>query len=175
MFRFMWKLHNKRKSACKMFRQITFFKASQVSKQWAGIFKVSNVFWNNKMEEKAGVKKQIFKKGLGLEENEHTCSVEGIFLVSDSTAPPYWKLVCPIRTNQSLSKLLQFWKWQAKIPDTPLGLTGIAKLHYQANLQVETRQCLTSLLLSFVWLACDCLPFSTLACRQHTYCRAPSM
>ena len=157
-----------------MFRQITFFKASQVSKKWAGIFKVSNVFWNNKMEEKAGVKKQIFKKGLGLEENEHTCSVEGIFLVSDSTAPPYWKLVCPIRTNQSLSKLLQFWKWQAKIPDTPLGLTGIAKLHYQASLQVETRQHLTSLLLSFVRLACDCLPFSTLACRQHTFCRSPS-
>ena len=26
---------------------------------------------------------------------------------------------------QSSSKLRQFWKWQAEVPDTPLGLTGI--------------------------------------------------
>ena len=35
-------------------------------------------------------------------------------------------MACHTQTIKSLSKLWQFWKWQAEIPDTQLGLTGIA-------------------------------------------------
>ena len=46
MFRSMWKLHDKRKSAYKMLKQMTFFKLSLVPKLFTGIFNVSNVCTN---------------------------------------------------------------------------------------------------------------------------------
>ena len=44
MFRFMWKWHNKRKSACETLKHFTLFRISHVLKQWTGIFKVSQAF-----------------------------------------------------------------------------------------------------------------------------------
>ena len=74
------------------------------------------------------VKKPNSKEGF--EKNEHACSVEEVFDVSDSTAHPYLKLSGLTRTNKILSKLRhtdrQFRNRQAEIPDTPLGLTGMA-------------------------------------------------
>ena len=49
------------------------------------------------MEEKAGVRKKNSKRNF--EKNEHACSVEGVFVVSDSTARPYLKLAGPTLTN----------------------------------------------------------------------------
>ena len=69
-------------------------------------FKVSSALTNlrnNMMGKKAGVEKQNSKKGF--EKNEHTCSVEGVFVFSDPTARPYLKLVGPTRKIQSSSKL----------------------------------------------------------------------
>ena len=87
-------------------RQITFFRVSWVPKQRTGIFKVSNTctnLYNNMVEEKAGVEKQNSEKGF--EKNEHACSVEGVFVVSDPTARLYLKLAGPTQKIQSLSKL----------------------------------------------------------------------
>ena len=55
--------------------------------------------WNKMMKKKAGVERQNSKKGL--ERNEHACSVEGVFVVSDPTARPYLKLAGPTREIQS--------------------------------------------------------------------------
>ena len=71
--------HNKRKSACERIRQITFFRVSRVTKQWTGIFKVSDTcmnLCNNMVEEKAGLEKQNSKKRF--EKNKHACIVEGV-------------------------------------------------------------------------------------------------
>ena len=49
-----------------MFRQITIVKVFRVPKQCAGIFEVSNAWinvWSNMMEEKAGSRSRIQKKG----------------------------------------------------------------------------------------------------------------
>ena len=107
--------------------KFTFFRVSWVPKQCTRIFKVSNAWtnlWNHMMEETAGVKTQKSKKGI--KKNGHSFSVEGIFLVSDSTARQSLKLAGPTLTNQSSSKLWKFRKWQAEISDTQLRLTGIA-------------------------------------------------
>ena len=67
IFRFMWKWHNKRKSACEMFRQITFFRVSLVPKKWSVIFSVSNAWtnmWNKMMEKKRGLRGRIPRKDL---------------------------------------------------------------------------------------------------------------
>ena len=77
------------------------------------------------MEEKAGAERQNSKKGF--EKNEQACSVEGVFVVSDPSARPYLKVAGQTRKIQSSSKLWQVRKWNAEIPDTPLGLTGIGK------------------------------------------------
>ena len=53
---------------------------------------------NNMVEEKAGVEKQNSKKGF--EKNEHACSVEGVFVVSDLSARPCLRLACPTRKVQ---------------------------------------------------------------------------
>ena len=72
-------------------KQITFFSVSRVSKRCTGTFNVSNVWttimWNKMMEENVGVERQKSKKGF--EKNEHACSVEGVFVVSDPTARLY--------------------------------------------------------------------------------------
>ena len=73
------------------------------------------------MEEKAGVKKQNSKKGF--EKNDHSCSMEGILLVLNPTASQYWQLVGPTWTNQSLSKLWQFWKYD-KLQGSPRHAAG---------------------------------------------------
>ena len=77
------------------------FRVSWVLKQWTGIFKVSTTWTNlcnNMVEEKAGVEKQNSKKGF--EKNEHACSVEGVFVVSDLSARPCLRLACPTRKVQ---------------------------------------------------------------------------
>ena len=53
-------------------------------------FNVSNAWrnmWNMMMEEKAGAERQNSEKGF--KKNEHACSVEGVFVVSDPTARLY--------------------------------------------------------------------------------------
>ena len=55
------------------------------------------------MEEKAGAERQNSEKGF--KKNEHACSVEGVFVVSDPTARLYLKLAGPTQKIQSLSKL----------------------------------------------------------------------
>ena len=60
------------------------------------------------MEETAGVERQNSKNGF--ERNEHACSVEGVFVVSDLSACPYLKVTCPTWKIQCLSKLRQFPK-----------------------------------------------------------------
>ena len=120
MFRFMWKLHNKRKSACKTIWQITFFRVSRVPKQWTGIFKVSNTctnLCNNMVEEKAGEEKQNSKKTF--ENNVHSCIVEGVLGFRISACLEYQGCQ-PYLENSKLVK-----KWRAEILDTLLGLTGI--------------------------------------------------
>ena len=57
------------------------------------------------MEEKARVERQNSKKGF--EKNEHSCSVEGVFIVSDWTVRLYSKVVFPTWKIQSSSKLRQ--------------------------------------------------------------------
>ena len=52
----------------------------------------------------------------------------GVLWVSDSTASPYLKVASLTMKIQISSKLRQFQKWQAEIPDTPQGLTGIGIL-----------------------------------------------
>ena len=61
-FRSMQKRHNKRKSACEMLMQITFFRVFWVLKRCTGIFKVSNAWtnlWNTMMEKKRGQKAEF--------------------------------------------------------------------------------------------------------------------
>ena len=67
--------------------------------------------------------KQNSKKGL--EKNKHACIVEGV--LGFRIFLPIWYLKVAIQTwkIQSLSKLRQFRKRRAEIPDTQLGLTGI--------------------------------------------------
>ena len=54
--------------------------------------------WNKTIEEKAGIEGQNSKKGFL--KNEHACSVEGVFVVSDPSARPYLKLAGPTRKIQ---------------------------------------------------------------------------
>ena len=131
MFRFMWEWHNKRKSAYERIRQITFFRVSRVPKQRTGIFKVSNTctnLYNNMVEEKAGVEKQNSEKGF--EKNEHASDVVGTFGFRIFLPVRYLKAAGPTRKIQSSSKLRQFRKRRAEIPDTPLGLTGIGRAKF---------------------------------------------
>ena len=86
-----------------MLRQINFFKVSQ---QLTGIFKVSDTWtnsWNNMVEEKAVVEKQISKKTFA--KDYHACSVEGVLWVSDWTARPYFQVAGPTEKTESSSKL----------------------------------------------------------------------
>ena len=51
----MWNLHKKRKSPCKMLRQITFFRVLRFPKRCSAIFNVSNAWtnmWNKTMEDR---------------------------------------------------------------------------------------------------------------------------
>ena len=75
------------------------------------------------VEEKAGVEMQNSKKRF--EKNEHACIVEGVLGFRIFLPVWYLKVAGPTRKIQSLSKLRQFRKRRAEIPDTPLGLTGI--------------------------------------------------
>ena len=81
---------------------------------------------NNIVEEKVGVKIQNSKKGF--EKNGHACNVEGVLGFRIFLSVLYLKVAGPTRKIQSSSKLWQFRKWQAEIPDTLLGLTGIGNL-----------------------------------------------
>ena len=110
MFRFIMACENgiTKKMLAKCNAQaIPFFKVSQVPKQCTGIFTVSNAWtnlWNKKMEGKARVEKQNSVKGF--DKNEHTCSVEGVFVVLDWTAHPYFKVACPLQPNSENSKIV---------------------------------------------------------------------
>ena len=86
--------------------------------------------WNNHdmMEEKAGVEKQNSKRGL--ENNGHTCSVDGVLWVSDCTARQYLKVAILTRKIQSSSKLGQTAATVLKVC-TPLGITGLARADEQ--------------------------------------------
>ena len=75
------------------------------------------------VEEKAGVEKQNSEKGF--EKNDNACSVVGTFGFRIFLPVRYLKAAGPTRKIQSSSKLRQFRKRRAEIPDTPLGLTGI--------------------------------------------------
>ena len=75
------------------------------------------------VEEKAGVEKQNSEKGF--EKNEHASDVVGTFGFRIFLPVRYLKAAGPTRKIQSSSKLRQFRKRRAEIPDTPLGLTGI--------------------------------------------------
>ena len=57
--------------------------------------------WNQMMEENEGFKKQNSKKGF--EKNQHACSMEDFFVVSDFTARQYLTLAGLTWTNQSSS------------------------------------------------------------------------
>ena len=79
------------------------------------------------VEEKEGVEKQNSEKGF--EKNGHAWDVVGIDrIVGFRIFLPvlYLKAGGPTRKIQSSSKLRQFRKWRAEIPDMPLGLTGRA-------------------------------------------------
>ena len=128
MFRFMWHWDYKRKSPCEMLRQITFFRVSQVPKR----FSVA-ILWNfqcvkcldKHLEQDDGRRHGGWKAEFQerSRKNEHACSMEGVFVVLDLSA--CLKVAGPTRIIQNSSKLRQVRKWQAEIPDTPLGLTGI--------------------------------------------------
>ena len=77
------------------------------------------------VKKKAGVKKQNSEKGF--EKNEHASDVVGTFGFRIFLPVRYLKAAGPTRKIQSSSKLRQFRKRRAEIPDTPLGLTGIGK------------------------------------------------
>ena len=113
-----------------MFRQITFFKVFRVPKQRTGIFKVSNtwtILCNNMVEEKAGIEKQNSKKGF--EKNEHACSWSFVgFRFHCQSIFKGGQLDKETSKLVKAQSLRQFQKWQAEIPDTPLGLTGIGIL-----------------------------------------------
>ena len=86
------------------------------------------------VEEKAGVEKQNSEKGF--EKNEHASDVVGTFGFRIFLPVRYLKAAGPTRKIQSSSKLRQFRKRRAEIPDTPLGLTGIGIC---ANVQSGSR------------------------------------
>ena len=91
-----------------MCMQIIFFKVSCFPKQCTRIFKLSNALtnlWNKMMEGEAVVWKQNSMQGF--EKNQHTCNVEGVFVVSDWTAHPYLKVAGLTWKIQSLPKQLK--------------------------------------------------------------------
>ena len=120
MFRFLWKLHNKRKSACKMFRQITFQSISgSKAMDWnfQSVKKNGTIWWKKKRGQEVEFQEWI-------EKSEHACSVEGIFLVSDPTARLFWRW--PARLGQIKACLSNDSYKSDKQKSRTLGLTGKA-------------------------------------------------
>ena len=90
------------------------------------------------VEEKARVEKQNSEKGF--EKNKHASDVEGIVGFRIFLPVRYLKAADPTRKIQSSSKLGQFRKWRAEIPDTPLGLTGIGKTIMMSHLKKSSAE-----------------------------------
>ena len=88
---------------------------------------------------KKRVEKQNSEKGF--EKNEHACIVEGV--LGFRIFLPVWNLKAagPTRKFQSSSKLRQFRKRRAEIPDTPLGLTGIGKSRWRRVQATSSQVC----------------------------------
>ena len=142
MFRSLWKWHKKRKVLAKCsgkspfsltFQRIRYFSEYLGSQSDVLEFSMCQMLgqtcgtrWQKK---KAGVERHCFESFPKKDSNEWACL----------HCPAAWREFCGFRFHcssifkgslptwkiQSYSKLQQFRKWPAEIPDTLLGLTGI--------------------------------------------------
>ena len=95
----------------------------------------------------AGVKKQNSRERF--EKNEHSCSMKGVLIVSDSTARPGRpdsenQAHHPSSNNSNIDK--------QKISETPLGLIGMAYLPLNRPQHIICRRTADILLIMIFWL-----------------------
>ena len=124
--------YNKRKSVYERIRQITFseylwFQSNglEFSKCQILARTCATIWWKKKW----GSRSRIPRK----EKTEHAYIVEGVLGFRIFLPVRYLRVAGPARKIQNSSRLRQFRKWQAEIPDTPLGLTGIGNLCSQSQ------------------------------------------
>ena len=109
--------------ANQLFQNISGSKAMHWNFSSVNLLSAWTNLWCKMMEEKAGSRSRFQRKD---SKRMSMPAAWGEFIVSGSTARPYSKHAGPTRTSQSSRKLQQFRNRQAEIPDTLLGLTGIA-------------------------------------------------